>query len=449
MRRLSRFFNRVVELRQPWWLLCLSLAAIVPRAVWAAAMWSRQPKYDEASYLQLAKGLCQGLGYVNDNGAAEDFWPVGFPALLSPLTCGHLHATFVLQIVIGLLTTLAVSIVGARAINPTVGRLSGLVYAIYPNHVFYSALALTEPFAALLTLVTVALILRIERGGVGLAVVTGILMAVLILTRPVLTLFPLVACGWLLSRREVARRAVRLSVVMGLVAAAGISPWIVRNHREFGTWTELSANGEYTFHEGNISGALGSFHRSAPALEQLLPKTAYHGGLGYRMGWANIVRDPVGMVQRMPQKLSYFVALETDGALWTIKGLPLQPSLASILILLLASNIAYVCVVAGALLALTRPGAATPWSSLVVWLSVYLAGMSMIYLGDPRYHFVLMPFAVVLFVRAVVTDLPEFRSARRRRDPVAVRWLKRWIAANAVWCVLMLLNLYLKRLELG
>jgi 4-amino-4-deoxy-L-arabinose transferase-like glycosyltransferase len=449
VRRLSRFVDRLAQLRESWWFFYLGLAAIVPRALWAAALWSRQARYDEVGYLQVAASLCAGRGYLNQFFRVDDFWPIGYPALLSGTACGDFHRAVLLQIVIGTATCVVAAIIATRLFGPRIGRLAALTVALYPNHVFYSTLSLTEPMATLLLLGIVGLMVWEVRERIWAAAGAGVLMSVLILTRPGFVLFAIALGAWYWQRIRNKRRALAVCGVLAATTLMGVAPWIERNHRVLGVW-ETSSNGGYAFLVGNGGDAFGGYRadRSQPVAQQIFQDGRFDAALGYRLGWDNIKRAPMRALRRLPQKISYLVAFETDGVLWNFKGLASRPPLLVVLMALLCANAVYLFVGSGALLALTRPQWATDFTTLIALIAACLAAASMIFLGDPRYHYLLMPFAAMLFARALLTDAPELRSRWRRRDPDAGRWLKRWAAANVVWGGLMLLNLYLKYLEL-
>lgn len=123
------------------WLLILALLALCVRVAWALAMLDREPRFDEVYYLQHAQQLCTNQSYLDSAGRPTDFWPVGFPLVLAAALClsgGHTQAGVFLQIAIGLLTCLLVSMIGERIFGRLAGRVAGLVVALYPTHVFYS-----------------------------------------------------------------------------------------------------------------------------------------------------------------------------------------------------------------------------------------------------------------------------------------------------------------------
>jgi len=147
-----RFLHRGPEWR---WLVTLGVIALVLRVGWAVLMMDRTPQFDEVEYMEFATRLAAGEGYVDESGRPVAFWPVGYPAVLSlvfRLAGPSPVAGVGLQVALGVATCLLLSIVGSRVLGPGPGRLAGLLLAIYPTHVMYSTLHLTEPLFMLLLL---------------------------------------------------------------------------------------------------------------------------------------------------------------------------------------------------------------------------------------------------------------------------------------------------------
>jgi hypothetical protein len=73
--------------------------------------------------------------------------------------------------------------------------------------------------------------------------------------------------------------------------------------------------------------------------------------------------------------------------------------------------------------------------------------MAAVFVGDPRYHYPLMPLAALLFARACLVDGPELRAGLRTGDPAVRRRARQWTVLVAVFGGLLLSNLWLKYLE--
>src|SRR5688572_19864169 len=233
---MSSWTERLTRLSEQRWLLLLTMVALCTRLVWAAAMIEREWRSDEVAYLRHAAQLCASQSYVDAAGRPTDYWPIGFPLALAAAVCvlgGHFAAGVSLQITIGLFTCLLVSMLGERAFGRAPGRVAGLIMALYPTHVFYTTLLVSEPLVTLMLLAAAACLLASLRGSLVSALAAGLFLGYAILTRPVLVLFPCVIPFWYGYNRQAVRRAARSSILVACGVLIVVTPWMVRNYRLF------------------------------------------------------------------------------------------------------------------------------------------------------------------------------------------------------------------------
>lgn len=228
-------------LRSPFvWLVPVIVGAVVRAAYWAVVTPDWIPNADADQYLRLARALADGDGYSlvfpQLEMHATAFRPPLYPALLSIPTWifgdDVLWPSRLLSLLISL-GVIALTVVFVRRMaGPLAGVVAGIAVAVTPNLVANDTVTLTEPLALLL-LVGLLIALDDER-----AVLSGILLGLLFLTRPnaylilivvVVTLWRLV--GW--------RKA-----LIGLACcAAVVVPWLVRNQVQVGTFRLATSDG--------------------------------------------------------------------------------------------------------------------------------------------------------------------------------------------------------------
>ena len=213
---------------------------------------------------------------------------MGFPLALAGayrLLGVHRIAGIGLQIVLGVATCVLASRIGEQTFGHPAGRLGALALAIYPTHVFYSTLLLSEPLFTLFLVAGGALLLRSLRDGGIIAVMAGAVFGLGILTRPFLAFLPSLTPLWYLANGAGARRAGALGAAVSMAALVVLSPWLIRNHREFGSfWTDLSSTGGYSFYAGNHRDAFGGDAHPAAVTDRLRMGTRYDSPRGYRLG---------------------------------------------------------------------------------------------------------------------------------------------------------------------
>jgi hypothetical protein len=431
------------------WLCLLVMVAAVPRLAWIGIMAGRSPQADEVAYILHAEQLCAGRGYVTPEGEPTDFWPPGYPLALAAVLCvtnGHRSWGMGLQIVLGILVAILVWTLGRKVASEAVGRVAALVMAVYPNHVFYSSLWLGELLAAVaILLATLFLIRSPATPSAQSALGAGIFVGVAALTRPMLVPLAAVIPVWQL--RYARDRATGLGGAALIVAGVLLilAPWAYRNHERFGRWS-LSSSGGYNFLIGNHSEALGGFRR-APELSLRHFFFSPVGDQGYRDGWMEIKRSPLRAMVRAVQKATYFVALETDGVMWSLRGHRHAWPFGTVPLLLAVAGGAYTILVAGTLFGIVAGTSHRAFTAYFLMIAACLLATCMIFTGDPRYHFILVPLASIFLAKALVTDLPELRDQLVRDEPSARRSARRWAALVALVLLLMIANLGLKMVE--
>jgi len=139
------------------------------------------------------------------------------------------------------------------------------------------------------------------------------------------------------------------------------------------------------------------------------------------------------------------VALETDGVLWNIKGLDRQPATAVQLGLLGLANLAYLLTIALAALGLLRLPGGDPLRDWFLRAGAYQVAMSVVFVGDPRYHFGLIPLAII-FAAKGARDVQD-RLAEGKLSSALAGVSGRWVAIMVVFATLIAMNLWLKLAE--
>lgn len=434
--------------RRNGWLLFVALTAFLLQIAWALLAMDRHPRFDEIAYIDHAQRLARGAGFVDALGRPTSYWPVGYPAALALayLVAGERYLpAALLNAVCGMVTAVLIVLLATSLLGPAIGRMAGMVVAVYPNHVFFASLHLTEP---LFTLLVVAAVFFLLRGPTATQhAVAGLLFGLAALTRPAITLLPLLLPVWYLRQGYGLRAALKGAGVVVLMLLVVVTPWMFRNHRVSGAWDIASSGGD-NFWIGNNPRALGGYVRPPDLDQPLWDGEKRDFSRGYRLGLAAIAAEPGKAVLRFLQKITYFFALETDGLLWNMKGFDRPWSTWITLSLLGLANVAYIAVLSGCVLAFIS-GVRGALPSLFGLLTVYLVTIAVVFLGDPRYHYPLIPLAAIFGSKAFVEDLPTLWAGLKSSE----RWARiravRWAAIMCVFAVLMIANLYLKSVESG
>ncbi len=353
-------------------------------------------------------GIANGEGY-SEGGYPTAYWPVGYPGFLGILffffgqdqLAGQLAnllmaaATFFLQL--GLTRRIFRS--------ETTARLAVLLLAIYPNNIGYTAFLLTEVyFTFLLLLGTYLYIARYRWGGIFAC---GIVFGLATLTKPqviflpaLLILFRLFAGeGW----RNLREHAVK-GLVIYLIMAAVLTPWAVRNTEVFGEVVLVSTNGGATLLTGNNPSADGGYveHDSLVAQRNFsVPDQVESDRRATKLAMGWIKENPARFVELIPLKIWSLWSKDGEAEWGYEAGYSHYQQYRSIFrSIRWANQIFYGLLLIGALIAFipivrNRHSVAWPWVLFGYCIMLYLTAISVVFSGQPRFHFPAMPWVIM------------------------------------------------------
>ena len=377
----------------------------------AAILMDVAPSSDAAWYYSRADMLAQGLGYLGDHGEPTAYWPPGWPLALSLA----FRALGTSTLTVGLFN-LACAVPAAWLTYDLARRLFGselgarialLLLAVYPNSILYVPLALTEVFYT--TLLLAGCWLLIARKGAARLVLAGLVFGVATLAKAqTLVVVPLICLIGLLRDGAVVRRTpgvIARGAFIIAVAALVVAPWTIRNHTAMGAWIPVSTNSGITLLTGNNDNARGGFTPDDAAVKTLDARTdldeMQYDAEASRLGKAWITAHPTQFLKLMPMKLVRLWgpdgegqwAYETDSAAY--RAAPFAFTL-----LRAANQLWYFALlglfaVAAVLMIRQRLAAGTrviDWWLLPYGIALYPSMIAMIFSGQSRFHYPVMPF---------------------------------------------------------
>ena len=271
---------------------------------------------DAGAYEIIARNLLAGNGF-DCHGYKAWYAPL-YPLLLTVpfgLTAHPFLVTLLAQglLVVGIqwLCWRLTLLLGGR---PWAGVLAAAIVALDPLTFYYSVLLLTETLFTFLALLFLWLL--VEAGTrprrTAFWLVVGLVLGAATLTRPVMQAFFLIcAAGWLWYGERPRTRRLREMLVVGLVAAAVMAPWVVRNYRIFHRYVPGTIVSGYALYAGNnplnhLGGGLGG------GIDYDLTLVPGHDTLGEgelnaaltRQALAYMRAQPLHFVRMMPVKLA-------------------------------------------------------------------------------------------------------------------------------------------------
>ena len=298
--------------RDAWLVTLVALVARLGVVAWAAS--AIPPTADGEYYHRLATRIASGEGYtwLWPDGAVTyaAHYPVGYPALI-----GAAYALVGAKPVVAMGVNALIGAAGSwaafdlltRATSRKLALAGGLVVALHPALVPYTAALMTEGVTAALLVLATAFAERshgaaARRGAVAWLVACGVTMGIATLVRPQsLLLAPVL--GWLAARGYALRGNLMGATVATLLALAVCAPWTVRNCRRMDRCALVSVNGGWNLAIGTQTTGGGWQEMAVPeACKEVFAEAAKDECFG-RAAQETIRRDPLGWLARAPAKL--------------------------------------------------------------------------------------------------------------------------------------------------
>ncbi len=307
--------------KHPWATgLVLFYLAFIPRIL-VAHFLAGEPVWDGHYYDYGAHQIALGYGYSDHVTVGGELrirpwchYPVGYSAFL-----GFFYFVFgdsavlphLLNATVGALLAVFTWLLARRALSETRARIAGGLVALHPGLILYSALIMTEPLAALATMMAFWLTVRDSRPLRGM-LAGALMLGVGALVRPqALLVAPFLALRMFDSDALESRgRAFMKWVGWGLVASAvtlvPVLPWTARNCRVMDGCALVSTNAGWNL-------AIGAFPRATGRFETLRSSDGCSDVTGqvnqdrcwFAYGVAQIEAHPWHWLALVPAKLGY------------------------------------------------------------------------------------------------------------------------------------------------
>lgn len=389
------------------------------------------PTSDDAWYFDTAKSIAAGRGFAEADGLTA-FWPVGWPAFLGALMRAfgtHVLVGQCANLILSTAVIVLIAAIGKRLFPGNLAwRLAVLLIAVYPNHIASVALLSVENFFELLLLS--GFLLLMSRSALGL-IAAGLVFGMASLTKTQAILVPAVLAAPLLIARPLLQAAgqwLRMMILVGLAMLVVILPWTVRNYIVFHAVVPIAANGGFNLLRGNNPSADGGYTMSDPLFDNL-PTGAANQVLMDRMakerGAHWISEHPGKFIRLIPRKIGGMWLGDGEAEWLYQRGYAGYADHAGLFrAARIINQIFYFVLLAGAVAsvpALWRGRRSlSPWC-FSGWAAFgYFTALSMVFFGQSRFHFALMPF-VILYAAWAVCRAPDLQAARQGNSTLTRR----------------------------
>ncbi len=367
-----------------------------------------QPGSDAGWYLGRALTLLES-GHYSENGLYTAYWPIGYPGFLSLLfkiSGPSILAAQVANLVFASASFWLLYALAKRLFaDESVARLAVLLLTLYPNHIAYVPVLLTEHmYTCILLLGCLLLLVRKSWSSV---VIAGFLfgLATLVKTQtivvaPALALF----AGYHRGSAYPLRGALIRAVVVGIVALATVSPWTYRNYQVFGTFILVSTNGGMTMLTGNNPSVVGDYGRNFSEDDPLVKAARFSVAdqvaadrRARELAWAWIRENPAQFLSLVPKKAFRLWAPDGEGEWEYQRGTPsYEQNVWAFRTARIANQCFYLAILVLSAWAFVRlvKRRAPPEVFLGFVLAALTTALCIVFSGQSRYHFPVMPFLI-------------------------------------------------------
>ena len=295
----------------------IGLVALLPR-LYVAIAWAREPVWDGHYYDFGARRIAAGLGY-SDGVRIWHPWchfPVGYSGVLAgvyELFGDGPRVATVFNALTGAALAVATHRLARCEFSPWRARAAGLLCALYPGLIVYSALVMTEPLSAL------ALVVagwawahnRAERPARA-AMLFGLSLGLGTLVHPSFIAYvPAILLlqgdgAFSFLRGPELRHGLALLAIALVCAIVPVLPWTLRNCRVMDRCAFVSTNGGWNLAIGSFSRATGRFEtlRSSDGCA-IVTGQVQQDNCWRDLALRTIRADPGRWVGLVPKKLAY------------------------------------------------------------------------------------------------------------------------------------------------
>jgi hypothetical protein len=369
---------------------------------------------DELWYYNEGVNIASGWGY-SEHGIPTAYWPPGWPGFLGVLFSLFGPSPFVGQVanlVFAVITFLLVLRLGSTLYgDKQVGRLAVLILTIYPNQIGYIPTLSTEVFYTALLFFAIFVVICGHRW--TRFVLSGVLFGVATLTKAQTLLIPAILfAGWWLSVKGTTRLApyVGRAVVVYATMAIVIAPWAARNYIVFGEFVPISTNGGATLLTGNNPSAGGDY-TADDALVRQVPHDVAGQVANDRMATAVALKwihdNPAVFLTLIPKKVwrlwapdgesewSYQAGFKDYEHYWIVfrtARIINQIYYVILIVFFVISSVYYI----------RQHRAISPYAATGYILAAYFTAISIVFSGQSRFHFPLMPWVAMCAAWAMI-----------------------------------------------
>lgn len=370
---------------------------------------------DMFQYDALAESIRLGQGYTWYGGiptaARAPLYPL-FLAIIFTLFGHQFLAARVAQALVGSWVPVMVYVLGRRMADERAASIASWIVACFPMFLFFPlGLATENLFFVLVPLTVLCLLKAADTSRPAHYLLAGFVLGLSMLTRSLVSGFVVLVLPWLWHYTSARMQALRNWGLILLSVGVLTAPWSIRNSLLYDQFVFVESSLGFNLYLGYHPDGTGTFDSpiavdfleqiggfDAPGLET--EKLAHN--LGVERTLQFVKDNPCRAVWLLLSKASHFLRSDKRLILFFYSNNFLGELPAYILFLVLA----LICMPWVIVSLLSVPGMVlskvTKETALVYLLCLYLIGIHMLIMAEPRFHLALVPFLSIFAAQGIM-----------------------------------------------
>jgi 4-amino-4-deoxy-L-arabinose transferase-like glycosyltransferase len=261
--------------------------------------------HGDDGYYELSQGILNGHGFSWDatlpyhpNPLRPPVWPYLIAFFVKVF--GSYKAPFVFELLLGSMIPVLAFWIASRLFGRRVGKWTALIICLEPYLVLFSFILYTETSFIFFFLISILFFLRyVEKQTLRNAVWFGVFLSLAILVKPTVEFLPILipiglAVMW---RKSLTKEHLKHLVVFIAVFVLFMTPWLYRNHVEFGKWG-ISAQPAFNLYVYLV-----------PTVLAIDNHTSFQAELDKQVGKAGISADEITLTNSAQYKAKAYAVL--------------------------------------------------------------------------------------------------------------------------------------------
>ena len=395
--------------------ICFAVAFII-RLAYILLIPTTPDIADSKWYYETAINLASGKGLMY-NGKLTAYWPMGYSAFLGALFWMFGPSIFIAKLanVILYMGVLLFSYLLSKKLfsSEFISRTSLFILALYPNHISYSAEIMSETLFLFLFMMGAYFLFKSERIGLNLFI-SGLVFGFATLVKSQVIFLPgLLLIFWVAINskntiKTMLPRIIPLLAMLYFSLSLFVLPLTLRNYLVFDKFVLVSNNGGINLFLGNSPLATRAVY-GMPILPNDIQSTyehdvqvdEYQADKKMSKQIVDYIREhPVETLINLPKKAWYMWYMDVDGGrLNERNSVTATDSLRRFFFIFkLVSQAYYLCIISlffVAMYFLLQSRHNRDALSLGLLIIVYFTCISLVFHGQTRFHFPVMPWIVI------------------------------------------------------